>query len=320
MEEHFVIGTDIGATWVRIVLSNVKGEFLARKQERIDVTDKEAISRQIVRLARELCQSEGIAIDDLKGLGIASAGPLDPEKGILINPTNIPFDRVPLTRPISDELGLSSMLVNDCVAGVLGEKHFGAGREVEDLVYITISTGIGGGAILGGNLVLGKDGNAAEIGHFTIDYEERLQCGCGKRGHWEAYCSGKNIPNFVRMKRDEMGADRFRGSSLEEHLKDDFNNLTAKELFDKAKEDDQLASELVYEVGRLNAIGFASVVNAYDPALITVGGSVALNNEDLVLDPIKKEIENHVTNRTPQIQLTQLAGDIGLYGAVAVIV
>jgi glucokinase len=88
--------------------------------------------------------------------------------------------------------------LNDCAAAVLGERHFGAGKGLENLAYVTLSTGLGGGAIVDGHLLIGKDGNAVEVGHITIDPGSSLICGCGSPGHWEAYSSGSNIPNFVK--------------------------------------------------------------------------------------------------------------------------
>jgi len=207
-------------------------------------------------------------------------------------------------------------ILNDCVTAVVGEHHFGIGKNIDNLVYITLSTGIGGGVYVDSHLLIGKDGNAHEIGHIVIDYEGRLVCGCGKRGHWEAYCSGKNIPNFVRLLlRDK--AEKAEKSPLFKLANE--GTLTAKDVFDAAKRGDSFAREVVKEIGRLNAIGFANVTNVYDPELITVGGSVALNNPKLVLEPIKRYINEYVINRPPRIEITPLGGDIVLLGALALV-
>src|SRR4030067_557708 len=107
-------------------------------------------------------------------------------KGMLITPPNLPFDVISLTDPLKRELKVPVSLINDCAGAALGETTFGAAKGVENFVYITISTGIGGGAIVNGTLLLGKDGNGHEVGHFVIDYDGRLTCGCGKKGHWGA--------------------------------------------------------------------------------------------------------------------------------------
>ena len=309
----------MGGTYVRAALSNDEGKFLAKLEEKVDTKSERAISGQIIRLAHALREQSGIDWIDIAGVGIASAGPLDLRKGALVKPTNLPFEFVPLTEPIHNELKVSVCLLNDCTAAVLGEHEFGAGRGVDNLVYITLGTGIGGGAIVDGHLLLGKDGNAVEIGHLAIDFEGRLECGCGKRGHWEAYCSGKNIPNFVRMRLGELNEERVRKSHLSERIAGDFSKLISEVLFEAAKEEDDLSLELVEEIGRLNAIGFASVINAYDPSLITVGGSVTLHNRELVMDPIKKYVGEYTINRIPTIMITPLGEDVGIYGAIVAV-
>jgi len=319
MAEKYAIGVDLGGTQARVALSDGEGNFIARLEEKVDTKSEKAISDQIIRMARSLCSKSDVDSVSLKGIGIASTGPLDLGKGALINPTNLPFEFVSLTKPISGELKMPVHLLNDCTAGVVGEKEFGAGKGSNNLVYITLGTGIGGGAIVDGHLLLGKDGNAVEIGHITIDYTESLKCGCGKRGHWEAYCSGRNIPNFVRMKLREADGKKVRSSLLSKNMVGDFSKLSSEILFEAAKCGDDLSIELVEEVGRLNAIGFANVINTYDPSLITVGGSVALQNKKFVMNPIKKCVKRYTRNRIPRIMITPLAEDVSIYGAIAAV-
>ncbi len=318
-KKRYVIGVDLGATWLRLVLSDKEGTFLGKMQKRVDKSSEKAIGKQIVTMIRSLCEDSGVDPTTLGGVGIASAGPLNMKEGALVKPTNLPFEYVPLTNPIRKELGLPTYLVNDCTAAVLGERMFGAGKELDNLAYITIGTGIGGGVMVDGRLLLGKDGNAVEIGHLTIDFTGKLTCGCGKKGHWEAYCSGRNIPNFVKMRLEEIDQKSVDSSLLFKKVKDDSSSLSSQDLFDAAKKGDKLSLQLVEEIGTLNAIGFADVINAYDPSLITVGGTVALKNEKLVLSPIKKNVENYAVNRLPKITLTPLDEDVGMYGAIAVL-
>ena len=318
-KRKYIIGVDLGGTWVRAALSDEKGKIMEKVQERVDVSSEKAVSNQIVKIVRILCNRRGVDINSLEGIGIASAGPLDIKEGALINPTNLPFDYVPLTRPINEQLDVPTFLINDCAAAVLGESIFGAGKGLDNLVYITIGTGIGGGAIVDGHLLLGKDGNAVEIGHITIDYEGRLECGCGKRGHWEAYCSGRNIPNYVRMRLEEVDEELKRQSLLFKKIKGELSQLSPQDLFEAAKRGDKLSLQLVEEIGVLNAIGFANVINAYDPSLITVGGTVALKNEELILPPIRKYVKNYAVNRLPKIIITPLGENIGIYGGISIV-
>jgi glucokinase len=318
MDDRYAIGVDIGGTRIRVALSDEKGRFLSRIEEKIDLKNEKAISGQIIRVSHYICKNSGIALGKIEKIGISSAGPLDLRKGLLIKPTNLPFPIVPLTEPVSGELGIPTFLLNDCAAGVLGEKNFGAGKNVENLVFVAQGTGIGGGAIVDNTLLSGKDGNAVEIGHFTIDMDGRLKCGCGRRGHWEAYCSGRNIPNFVRLKIKEADEKRVKNSLLFKNTIGNFKNLDSKALFTAAKLGDSLSLEIVEDIGRLNAMGFANVVNAYDPSLITVGGSLALRNKKLSINPMKRHLQNYAINRIPKIMITPLGEDANLYGAIAV--
>jgi len=316
--ERLAVGVDVGGTNIRVALGDERGRIIARISERTEKhRGPEGISRQIARNIRSLI--ERIGGKKIEGIGIGSAGPLDLKRGGLMKPTNIPYDFVPLVEPLREEFDLPVYLLNDCSVAVVGERFFGAGKEHENLAYITLSTGIGGGIYVDGHLLIGKDGNATEIGHFTIDYEGRLLCGCGKRGHWEAYCSGNGIPNYVRLLLSEEDPDEVKDSLLMSKINGNLNLLTAKILYDCAKAGDPLSLKLTDRIGVLNAIGFACVIDAYDPSLITVGGSIALRNESLVLLPIRKYVGEHARNRVPEIRITPLGDDVVLYGAIAMV-
>jgi glucokinase len=199
-------------------------------------------------------------------------------------------------------LKLPVYLINDGNASVLGEKFYGSGKRCKNLVYVTLSSGIGGGAIINNNLLLGR-GNALEIGHMVIDKDCKLRCGCGKKGHWEAYCSGNNIQNFLRI--------WLRKGRLPNKYSDVYK------IFDCAKKGDKTILKFLKEVGRLNAIGFANLINLFDPELITIGGGIALNNKSFVLNPIKKYLKDYVFNKIPKIEITKLGDDVAIYGCMA---
>jgi glucokinase len=316
---RYAIGVDLGATKVRVALADIECRFLWKTKEETSKQSEGAIADQIVRMSRSLCQLAGIGMGKVQGLCIASAGPLDLRRGGIAGGANFPFKFIPLEKPVHDVLKVPVRLLNDCTASVLGEHVFGAGKNIENMVYITLSTGIGGGAIVDGHLLIGKDGNAVEIGHLTIDLAGRLKCGCGKRGHWEAYCSGRNIPNYVRLRLSEIGEEKAGGSLIYKLSEPELSKLSSEVIFAAARRGDGLALKLLDELGRLNAIGFASVANAFDPELITVGGTVALKNVRLVMAPIRKYIEDYIVCRPPKIMITPLGEDIGLYGAIAAV-
>jgi len=319
MAGKIAVGVDLGGTNVRVALGDENGRILAKISERTEkAKGPEGVSEQIARIIHYL-EEKKAKTRKITGIGIGSAGPLDLKRGGLMRPTNIPYDFVPLVEPLEDMFHLPTYLLNDCSAAVMGERFFGAGKKHENLAYITLSTGIGGGIYVDGHLLIGKDGNATEIGHFTIDFEGRLTCGCGRKGHWEAYCSGNGIPNYVRLLLSQRRREEIKDSLLLRTVKGDPNLLTAKILYDCAKAGDPLSLELAEKIGILNSIGFACVVDAYDPSLITVGGSIALKNESLVIDPIRRNIKKHARNRVAEIMITPLRDDVVLYGALAMV-
>jgi glucokinase len=319
MSKRLAVGVDLGGTHIRIGLANEKGQFIAKLIEETQKTKgPEGVTNQIIRMIRSLSK-QNVGTGTIVGIGIGSTGPLDMDKGGLVKPTNIPFDFVPLVGPLKDEFRLPTILLNDCTTAAMGERYYGAGKGHENLVYITLSTGIGGGIYVDGHLLVGKDGNAAEIGHFTIDHERRLTCGCGKKGHWEAYCSGRGIPNYVRLILKSKSQKEAENSLLLKMANGDMSKLTAKTLYDAAKTGDNLALECAEKIAIFNVAGFACVIDAYDPSLITVGGAIALNNREFVIDPIGRHVGDYARNQVPEIRITPLGEDVVVYGALAMV-
>ena len=299
---------DIGATNIRVAIGGEKG----LKAKRSDATDRlngpEGVPRQIARMIRSL----GV---EPAAIGVGSIGPLDTKRGAIGATPNFAFKHIPIVAPLEEEFNVPVQIMNDCNAAVIGEHLYGAGKGLDNIFFVTLSTGLGGGAIVDGNPLNGKDGNAPEIGHLTLDPDSELVCGCGCRGHWEAYCSGANIPNFARI--------LLRNRDLEEGLLlkmvgGDLGKLTSEMIFDAARRRDGDAVFIVDEVGKANAVGFANIVNAFDPELITIGGSVAMNNPELIVEPIKRRIDKHLINRKPEIRLTPLGADVVLFGGLAI--
>jgi glucokinase len=266
------------------------------------------VSKQIIRLIESIKDTRPISV------GIGSIGPIDLKKGMITNTPNYPFKNIPISEPLNEKYNIPVTIVNDCAAAVIGEQTFGDGKGLHNLAYVTISTGLGGGVVVDNHLLIGKDGNAAEIGHLTIDAHSEIVCGCGCRGHWEAFSSGMNIPMFAKALLNDYDLEV---SELYKLIKSNPKNLAAEDVFRVAKIDDKYAQFVVEKIGKINAIGFANIVNAYDPELITIGGSIALKNPELTLYPILENIQKHTINRIPEIKITQLGQDVVLLGALA---
>ncbi len=308
MHELSYIAVDIGATNIRVALGDERRIIVKCSEATDRLNGPEGVPRQIARMIRSL-GAEPAAI------GVGSIGPLDIKQGAIGETPNFAFKHIPIVSPLEGEFGVPVRIMNDCNAAVIGEHLYGAGRGLDNLFYVTLSTGLGGGAIVDGNPLKGKDGNAPEIGHLTLDPDSELVCGCGCRGHWEAYCSGANIPNFARilLRNRDLGE-----GLLLKMVGGDLGKLTSEMIFAAAKKRNRDAVFVVEEVGKANAVGFANIVNAFDPELITVGGSVALNNPEMVVGPIKNGIDRHLINRRPEIMMTPLGADVVLYGGLAI--
>ncbi|MEM0026517.1 MAG: ROK family protein [Ignisphaera sp.] len=315
MVVHY-IGIDVGATWTRIALASQDGEIVKKivmrtPQEGDRYTIANAISDRIEESFRDVLM-------DVKAIGIGSAGPMDLATGVVLNAPNISIHTFELARPLQERLRKPVIMANDCIAGVWGEKIFGLGREHENIVYVTISSGIGGGMIVNDTLLLGKMGNAHEIGHIIVDVNGKMRCGCGGYGHWEAYASGANIPKFASKLIEESSlSQEEKESQIYKAYKD--GTLSSELIYSKAKEGDKLAIRIIEEVNRYNIVGFINIINLYDPEIIIVGGSVALKNRELVIDKIIDGVKKApgVLSTHPIITSTKFGDDVVLMGAVA---
>jgi glucokinase len=315
VDRRLGIGIDIGATKVRACVGDAEGKILWRKSSIIPLPEhEEDFVKEIISVVRNAAKQVPSRAGPA-GIGVASAGPLDLGRGGMASPANLPYGFVPIVRPLEERFGTEVRLMNDASAAALGESRFGAGRRCDNLVYVTLSTGIGGGAIVDGHLLSGKDGNAAEIGHVVVDPTGRLPCGCGGKGHWEAYCSGRGIPRFAALIAGK-GRGPGEGSSLG-GLARGPRELDSAAIFRAAARRNGAALKVVKEVGRFNAVGVANAVNMFDPSLVTIGGGVALNNPDMVLGPIRSLVPKYSVNRAPKIMITPLGDDAGLLGALS---
>lgn len=206
-------------------------------------------------------------LDNVDTAAVGAIGPMDVKKGVLY-PPNRDEEIIPIVDLLSDYFD-DIVLLNDCHAGVIGEYAYGEEKS-ENMVYITYSTGIGAGVIADGHLLRGGRGNFAEAGHLHVG--GKLPCGCGGKGHWEAYCGGKNLINFV--------------GSLTGLEYDD-----PKEVFEDYHSGDEKIIGFMEEYQRLNAVGVENVIRAYDPELIVIGGVVALNHPGIFIDDTVQRLQ-----------------------------
>ncbi len=308
----YAVAIDIGATWIRAAIINDKAEIMhinrvETRGESVN-TFRKSIEEVYFTLPKDL-------IKEVVGIGIGSIGPMDLKRGIL-NPPNILAKNIDMREIFSRIVnGIPAYLANDTVAAVLGEFFYGDGVGVENLVYITLSTGIGAGVIVDGEPLIGKDGNAHEIGHLVIERSSGVRCSCGGIGHWEALCGGLGIGRLAEVIYSRY-RDKYKDSPLAKKIFE--NRVTAKEVYEAFYDKDPLAIEVVEECNEIHAAGVASVINAYDPEKVIIGGSIMLNNRWL-LNEISRRVDKYLINRKPIFSITRFGDYVVLIGAAAIV-
>ncbi|MEM4716066.1 MAG: ROK family protein [Candidatus Caldarchaeum sp.] len=283
------IAVDFGATMLRFA---VVEKF--RIVRRVVCTTPKTLAelRRVFRNSFNTLYSMGVSRN--APVGIASIGPFEHEG--VVKATNIGGLRINLRKIVEEVHGGRITILNDCTAAALAEKTIGPWRDLKNLVYVTISTGIGGGAVVDGHLLIGKDGNAAEIGHMVVDYQSSVECGCGGVGHWEAFCSGVGLPKLARQ---VVGKATW---------------VDSRQVFEAARRGDRRALTVLSKMADFNAVGFSNVMNVYDPEIVIVGGSVALNHPVETVETPKRLLDKYSMLRSPLV-LTSLGHDGPLHGA-----
>lgn len=279
---RFFLGIDVGATWTRALLINEAGHVISRLKIRTGANPVEDVA-------------QAVASWRFDAVGVGSIGPLDLKTGWVVNAPNSPSRQFPLVEPLK-RFGKPIAVANDCVAAVWGEYVFR--HPVENLVYITLSTGVGVGAVVNGILLLGKDGNAHELGHAVIDFRSGRRCGCGGRGHFEAFVGGANMPKFYQEVTGELP-------------------IEPAEIFRRYRQGHEKAREFVELWLDAVAAGVATVVAAYDPELLLMGGSIALNNWDVIAGKLPERLKEYLGVREPAIVQASFGDDEVAIGAAA---
>jgi glucokinase len=319
-KRKYIVGVDLGGTKISAgaLTDDGKHHFGMRSISTASELGAEGVADRIVGLI------EGVILDTLNetdanrrdfiGIGIGAPGPLDREKGIVIIAPNLGWKNFPLRARIIDRLGLKATLDNDANCATVGEWWQGAARGAQNVVGITIGTGIGGGLILDGQLHHGASGVAGEIGHTTIDLNGR-HCKCGNYGCLEAYASGPAIAVRARevLVREETA------SMLPSLVGGKLEMLTAETVYNAAREGDAVASEIVKDTARYLGVGIANLLNTLNVDVVVVAGGVTKAGDALFV-PLRAEVRRRAFRpavEAAKILPGELPGTAGVVGAVA---
>ena len=302
-------GIDVGGTKIAGAIVDEDGEVLAHSRVESPAADVEAIEDAIAGLVTTLREEHDVA-----SVGIGAAGYVDKARATVLFAPNLAWRGVDLRTEIEERVGLPVVVENDANAAAWGEFRFGAGHDVDDLLLVTVGTGVGGGLVLDGGLYRGAFGVGAEIGHLRVVPGGR-RCGCGNLGCFEQYASGTAL---VRNAREAVREGDFLARPLLDRARGVVEDIDGPMITDAALAGDTFALEQLAEVGRWLGEGIASLAAVLDPAVVAVGGGVS-EAGDLLLGPLRAAFGANLSGRghRPVLEIRQasLGNQAGVIGA-----
>lgn len=317
------LGFDVGGTNIKLGVVDDLGRSLAYAKIR---TDEERGPREAVRRARDAVEAMlakiGLTIADLAAVGLATPGTMDIPRGIFLQPHNLPhWHYFPIRECVAEAFGLPTSFANDANAAAFGEAWVGSGQKFHSIIMLTLGTGLGGGIIIGDLSVDGENSHGSECGHIIVDPSpDARMCGCGQRGHLEAYCSATAL-----VKRTQELLDAGRPSSLAARITPDAP-LTALMIDEEADKGDSLATEVIFELATWLGTGIVSLMHCIDPGAVILGGAMNFGGAG---DPTGGRFLEHVRTVVRQrafpipaqrtvIDFASLGNDAGYIGAAGI--
>jgi len=300
-----IVAIDIGGTQLRAAVYPLTGTTPITVQRTPTLGMEDGVFERLTALVDSVWP-----IELADAISVAAPGPVDPYNGTIISTPNIPaWTNYPLAEMLSKRYKVPAYLGNDANLAALGEWKYGAGQGHHDVLYLTISTGIGGGVISSDMLIEGSRGMATELGHVTV-LSDGPVCSCGVRGHLEAVASGPAIARYVL---EQISAGRLSTLSS-------VNNLTAREVAGAARQGDELAKEAFVRAGNFIGLAVAEFLHIFNPSIVIFGGGVTQSGS-LILDPITESMKRNIMDPSYlyglQLATVKLGDDAGLLGALA---
>ena len=314
----YTIGVDLGGTNIAVGIVNENYEIVKKGSvPTLAQRGPEPIVHDMAELCKKLLAECEIAMDDVTGAGIACPGTVNPATGIVEYANNIKFSDFPLVALFSKEMDMPAENVkigNDANLAALGEAVAGAAKGASSSVMITLGTGVGGGVILDGKMLMGCAFGGAELGHTVIELNGR-QCSCGRKGCFEAYCSATAL---VKLTKEKFEATS--GTLMHEMCENDINRVGGKTAFAAMKKGDKAGAEVVDTYISYLACGVANLINIFQPEVFTIGGGVSGEGDNLLI-PLREKVSEQIYSKDKilktDLRIATLGNDAGIIGAAA---
>lgn len=312
--EKWIIGVDLGGTTTKLAVLQQTGEIIHKWEIPTDVSSEgRNITYDIAKSINEKIVELDILKSNILGIGLGAPGPVDLENGVIYEAVNLGWkDQYPLQQLLEDATAIPTVIDNDANSAALGEMWKGAGDGAKDLICITLGTGVGGGVIANGDIIHGINGAGGEVGHITSVPVGGAPCNCGKTGCLETVASATGIVRIAMGKLQNIQVD-----SKLHHLIIHKGKITAKDVFDIAREGDLIANEVLNEVAVHLGLALANVATIFNPDKIVLGGGVSKAGY-VLLKPVKEYFEKFAFNRVAQstkLTIATLGNDAGVIGA-----
>ena len=309
--KKYVFGADIGGTTVKLGLFSSEGELLEKWEIPTDLSDNGGnILPDVAASIHGKMKEKGIADEEVEGLGLDVPGPID-KNGNVLRCVNLGWGVFNVEDRMEKICGFPCKVGNDANVAAFGEMYKGAAQGHENVVMVTLGTGVGGGVIIEGKIVPGTNGAGGEIGHIPVRDDETEYCGCGKQGCLEQYASARG---FARQVQKRLA------SGTEESSLRGYEEFTGKEIFDEAKKGDAFSLQMVDELGKLLGRACAQIACVTDPEVFVIGGGLSKAGS-ILTDAIQKYYRHyafHASKETPFV-LAKLGNDAGIYGGVKMV-
>ena len=307
------LGIDLGGTNIAVGVVDENFKIVGRGKMKTNAPrPAEEICDDMATAVKMAVEDAGLTMDDIDTIGIGAPGSINPHTGMIAVSNNLQFEKVPMGPMLKERLGRDVFIENDASAAAYGEFLAGAGRGTQDMVAITLGTGVGGGVIIGGKLFSGSNLAGGELGH-TVIVQGGEQCTCGRKGCWEAYASATGL---IKLTKASMEANP--NSKMWELCDGDINNASGRTAYDGMRADDEAAKEVVKKYEEYVACGITNMVNIFQPEVLCIGGGISKEG-DTLLAPIVEVVDAECFTKNVEkqtvVKIAELGNDAGIIGA-----